>query len=167
MRGSKFEPEKSASTGLACAPYNRTVTGHHMKSRTTFSKSAYSEKLKDPRWQKLRLEIFQRDGFACRICGATDKTLNAHHSYYEKGVEGIWDYDHRSIVTLCEDCHSEEHEYLYQAKDSLIQQACIMGFPTSEKMLKLNDILTAMFLGKTNEDSRAMFMSMVSAYWNE
>jgi len=25
--------------------------------------SAYSEKLKDPRWQKKRLEVFQRDGF--------------------------------------------------------------------------------------------------------
>ena len=28
--------------------------------------SDYVEKLKDPRWQRKRLEIMQRDGFRCR-----------------------------------------------------------------------------------------------------
>ena len=29
----------------------------------------YSEKLKDPRWQKKRLEILERDNFRCQYCG--------------------------------------------------------------------------------------------------
>jgi len=129
-------------------------------------KTSYVEKLKDPRWQKLRLEVFQRDGFACRICGAVNKPLNAHHSFYESGVEGVWDYDPRSIVTLCDDCHKEEHQYLAQVKSALIQQVCIMGFSTTEKMAQLNDILTAMWLGRASAEARETFNRMIAAYWD-
>jgi hypothetical protein len=65
--------------------------------------SWYSEKLQDPRWQKKRLEILQRDNFTCLGCEATDKTLHVHHTVYVKGVEP-WDYD-QSLMTLCSDCH--------------------------------------------------------------
>jgi hypothetical protein len=68
----------------------------------------YSEKLKDPRWQKKRLEIFQRDKFSCVICQAEDITLHAHHVAYEKDTEP-WEYDNKNIVTLCEECHTEIH----------------------------------------------------------
>ncbi len=39
----------------------------------------YSEKLKDPRWQKKRLEIFQRDEFHCQQCGDGENTLCVHY----------------------------------------------------------------------------------------
>lgn len=45
-------------------------------------KEIYSEKLKDPRWQKKRLEILNRDEFACRFCGDNKSTLNVHHISY-------------------------------------------------------------------------------------
>ncbi len=154
------------SQELRHPPYLTGSEGNH-KMKRTFTKTAYGEKLKDPRWQKLRLEIFNRDGFACRVCGAKHKPLNAHHSYYERDVEGIWDYDPRSIITLCEDCHSQEHEFSPQAREALIQQACIMGFATAEKLVQLNDILTAMWLGKNHEETRETFMSMVTTYWND
>lgn len=64
----------------------------------------YSEKLRDPRWQKLRLEIMERDRFQCRLCRDTEKTLNVHHSFYSKGWNP-WDYPNASLVTACEDCH--------------------------------------------------------------
>jgi len=51
----------------------------------------YSEKLKDPRWQRKRLEVMQRDDFTCRNCGAKDKTLHIHHVRYLKGFEP-WEY---------------------------------------------------------------------------
>lgn len=44
----------------------------------------YYEMLKDPRWQKKRLEIMERDEFACRDCGDKESTLNVHHTYYEE-----------------------------------------------------------------------------------
>lgn len=66
----------------------------------------YSVLYKDPRWQKKRLDILQRDKFTCTRCGDTDSTLNVHHDYYEKG-RGPWDYPNYSLRTLCECCHKE------------------------------------------------------------
>lgn len=71
----------------------------------------YAEKLKDPRWQKKRLEIFSRDEFTCNSCGCKDKTLHLHHKYYRPKTV-IWDYPDDALVTLCEDCHSEATDYI-------------------------------------------------------
>ena len=70
--------------------------------------SSYTEQYKDPRWQKKRLEIMDRDGFACCHCRDKQTTLNVHHSFYEKGRK-IWDYEASYLVTLCEDCHGKFH----------------------------------------------------------
>ena len=67
------------------------------------TKISYSEKLRDPRWQKKRLCVMQRDGFACRDCGDADSTLHVHHCHYEKGEP--WQTDDRFLLTLCEYCH--------------------------------------------------------------
>lgn len=73
----------------------------------------YSEKLKDPRWQKRRLEIFKRDQFMCQRCFSEKNTLNVHHLVYRRGVEP-WDADHRDLLTLCSYCHevAEDKEVL-------------------------------------------------------
>ena len=68
----------------------------------------YSEKLRDPRWQKKRLEIMQRDGWACRKCFSRTKTLNVHHYFYRRGLEP-WEYGDDALLTVCEDCHAAEH----------------------------------------------------------
>lgn len=65
----------------------------------------YIEKLKDPRWQKKRLRIFERDHFRCRDCGAADKSLHAHHLAYVTGLDP-WDYPDVEIQTLCDSCHA-------------------------------------------------------------
>jgi len=64
----------------------------------------YAEKLKDPRWQRKRLQIMERDKFTCRFCRSKDKTLNVHHKIYTKG-KSPWEYEDYVFVTLCEDCH--------------------------------------------------------------
>ena len=69
----------------------------------------YLEKLKDPRWQKIRLEVFERDAWTCQRCYDTETTLNIHHRYYKDNTEP-WDYPLESLVSLCENCHSEERE---------------------------------------------------------
>lgn len=66
--------------------------------------NSYSELLKRPEWQKKRLEIMQRDGFRCRECGSTEKTLHVHHLIYEKGMKP-WEYHDHCYITLCECCH--------------------------------------------------------------
>jgi len=62
----------------------------------------YSEKLKDPRWQKKRLEILERDDFSCQNCEGKSKTLNVHHWKYGKNP---WDVENEFMTTVCEDCH--------------------------------------------------------------
>jgi hypothetical protein len=72
-------------------------------------KRTYSEKLRDPRWQKRRLEIMQRDKFSCRKCCDDTSTLNVHHRWYERGKEP-WESTDECLVTLCERCHAAETE---------------------------------------------------------
>jgi 5-methylcytosine-specific restriction endonuclease McrA len=72
----------------------------------------YWEKLKDPRWQRRRLEILQRENFTCEACLGTDTTLHVHHGYYEKGKDP-WDYDSATLHCLCEGCHEDtKHELM-------------------------------------------------------
>lgn len=70
--------------------------------------ATYLEKLRDPRWQKRRLEIMDRADFTCESCGFGDKTLNVHHRIYRKGVEP-WDYPDSELQCLCENCHTLSH----------------------------------------------------------
>jgi hypothetical protein len=64
----------------------------------------YQKKLLDPRWQRLRLKILERDNFACQDCGETTVTLHVDHSYYER-IEP-WEYDQDTLMTLCGPCHT-------------------------------------------------------------
>lgn len=73
--------------------------------------SEYSEKLKDPRWQKMRLEILNRDNWHCQICMAGEFTLHVHHRRYLRG-KLPWEYPQHMLVTLCEYCHAEETEVM-------------------------------------------------------
>ncbi len=75
--------------------------------------SNYSEKLKDPRWQKKRLEIFQRDNWTCKFCGDTKSMLMVHHFKYEGDP---WEVGNEHLATCCAKCHNEEHEELELAK---------------------------------------------------
>lgn len=66
--------------------------------------SAYFELLKDPRWQKRRLEILKRDEWTCLDCGDDTKSLHVHHRYYQWGLNP-WEYSDDALMTLCEPCH--------------------------------------------------------------
>ena len=70
--------------------------------------SNYSKLLKDPRWQKKRLEIMDRDGFECKACRENSKTLHIHHTTYDKDLKP-WEYFNDKLLTLCEDCHKLLH----------------------------------------------------------
>jgi hypothetical protein len=72
------------------------------------SMTRYAEKLRDPRWQRMRLEVMQRDGFSCQECGDTQTTLNVHHKHYLRGRDP-WQYPLTALETLCENCHKAEH----------------------------------------------------------
>lgn len=69
-------------------------------------KSSYAAKLRDPRWQKKRLEIFKRDSFTCQLCWETQRELHCHHLFYEPGREP-WEADDSDLLTTCVVCHKE------------------------------------------------------------
>jgi hypothetical protein len=94
-------------------------------------KPSYSELLRDPRWQKKRLEILQRDKFTCRSCQDTTTTLHVHHSYYQKG-NMPWEYPNSSLITLCAPCHEIETQEAFGAKEVLINELCALGFLSSD-----------------------------------
>ena len=73
----------------------------------------YSDLLKDPRWQKKRLEIFELDRWTCRHCRSKERTLNVHHIQYTVGKKP-WEYENDKLITLCEICHKEAHTTNWQ-----------------------------------------------------
>lgn len=73
--------------------------------------ATYYEKLRDPRWQRKRLEIMERDEFACSWCGDGESTLSVHHGYYAKR-RSPWEYEDLSLHTLCEECHKAAQDTL-------------------------------------------------------
>lgn len=68
------------------------------------SLKTYSEKLRDPRWQKRKAEICQRDEWKCKLCGDNYETLHVHHKRYINGNEP-WEYEDDDLITLCSTCH--------------------------------------------------------------
>jgi 5-methylcytosine-specific restriction endonuclease McrA len=100
------------------------------------TKMTYSEKLRSPRWQKKRLEILDRDGWACVCCGTKEKNLQVHHVVYRK--IDPWDYPNYLLQTLCEDCHSIRQELTDKASDAL--RIALMKIPTQRLELVAKSI---------------------------
>jgi hypothetical protein len=62
----------------------------------------YSSKLKNPKWQRKRLEAFQRDDFKCCLCDDEKMELHVHHLKY---TNEPWEALIEDLQTLCEVCH--------------------------------------------------------------
>lgn len=73
----------------------------------TKSKRNYSDLLKNPKWQKKRLEIMQRDNWICRSCNDCESELHVHHLQYSE--EKPWDEPDENLITLCDTCHKAMH----------------------------------------------------------
>jgi hypothetical protein len=94
------------------------------------SKPTYSELLRDPRWQRRRLEIMQRAEFRCEQCADDSKTLNVHHRVYRKGALP-WEYSDDELACLCETCHEAEHI----TRDAIRDAMATMGINQLEALL--------------------------------
>lgn len=76
-------------------------------------KQRYAALLTDPRWQKVRLKVMERDGWACVLCGDATSTLTVHHSVYRGNP---WDAPTEYLHTLCVECHSIVQEIWTMAR---------------------------------------------------
>lgn len=95
--------------------------------------ATYAEMYRDPRWQRKRLEVMERAGFACQECSSTTKTLNVHHRLYRKGA-APWAYEDSELMCLCEDCHSEHHDHR-KAIDAELAEADLFEIPILHALL--------------------------------
>jgi 5-methylcytosine-specific restriction endonuclease McrA len=68
------------------------------------AKERYAEWLKTDRWQDIRKQVFDRDGWVCRRCGSP-RYLEAHHINYCQGWDCV-----EMIGTLCRRCHQWVHD---------------------------------------------------------
>jgi 5-methylcytosine-specific restriction endonuclease McrA len=84
------------------------AAGVLVESREAVQRATYADKLRDVRWQKRRLETFNKSGWLCDRCECADSTLHVHHKEYIAGREP-WDYPDELLETLCEKCHAAEH----------------------------------------------------------
>ncbi len=69
---------------------------------------SYDKQLKDPRWQKKRLHVFEKAGWKCTECGDAKSELHVHHKRYLRG-KYAWEHPFKHLVALCAKCHTAKH----------------------------------------------------------
>jgi hypothetical protein len=79
----------------------------------------YTEKLRNPNWQRRRLEILQRDNFTCQLCLDTETELHVHHCYYTPGCE-VWEYEDSALICYCKHCHAVVEHLKKESLDPII-----------------------------------------------
>lgn len=122
----------------------------------------YSELLRDPKWQRKRLEVLRRDDFTCQECGSTTKTLHVHHCYYERGRKP-WDYPSSGLLTLCYECH--EYETVSYGNDKsqhpFLRDLAEIGF-TGLDMESLSYAFAGGEFSRTRKELRSIITNAVS-----
>lgn len=141
----------------------RPAAGSYLPGMTEMQmKTSYFQKLRDPRWQKKRLEALEAADWSCQRCCDKESTLNVHHKQYFKGREP-WDYEVKQLAVLCEECHEAEHGVLdellvaasYAPIDGPIDRqtaACVLSGlidkPLGEDFAQFNWAQSAHFVGE-------------------
>ena len=72
---------------------------------------SYSRKLRDARWQRLRLKVMERDSWRCQAedCRSPENSiLHVHHKQYLPQRDP-WEYPLDHLITYCEKCHEGQH----------------------------------------------------------
>lgn len=99
---------------------------------------SYSEKLKDPRWQKKRLFILERDEWVCQCCYNDEITLHVHHMKYMG--ENPWECDDKFLITLCEHCHEQETQSSKMVASKLHKFLNTLGFLSKDILWEIDKI---------------------------
>jgi len=97
---------------------------------------SYADKFLDPRWQKRRLEVLQRDDWSCTYCGDQETTLHVHHRWYDGEP---WEAPLNALTTLCAECHEVEQRSWRQEGARLLRSLARDGGMLSENLEELVD----------------------------
>ncbi len=125
----------------------------------------YAEKLKDPRWQKKRLEILEDREWKCQMCCDKSKTLHVHHAYYSR-KQMPWEYEDWAYLALCEDCHEIIQDAMEEAHRVLaIHPHLISAIDSASKQFSQESLAAALLVACNSfqEISREAFDSGMMA----
>jgi hypothetical protein len=135
----------------------------------------YSKKLQDPRWQKKRLEILERDDFKCQNCSDTKNTLHVHHKIYSGEP---WETESKYLITLCEDCHSKEEVLIREFKQNIhewianspVKIGCLNRFFKNIEKINIqcdeDKLFMAFFMAMCNVNFQTALMSIYEIYFD-
>lgn len=92
--------------------------------------NGYQRKLRDPRWQRRRLDVLNAANWRCEDAGCRrdNQPLEVHHCYYVWGTEP-WDYPRDCLIALCEICHEKRQQIERTIKLELLK--CLRDVPIS------------------------------------
>lgn len=79
----------------------------------------YQALYRDPRWQRKKNLILQRDVYRCRDCTNGTVELQVHHCRYPGRGRPPWEIDDEFLLTVCDPCHKKRQELENQMKESL------------------------------------------------
>lgn len=94
-------------------------TAEHLQPDGGDGTMTYAEMLRDPRWQKRRLEVLNAAGWMCSSCFDETTELHVHHVRY-KWNRKPWEYPDEELSCLCKKCHSEETAAWSMLRDELM-----------------------------------------------
>ena len=119
---------------------------------------SYSDELRNPLWQKRRLQVFERAGWRCEWCGTTQSQLHAHHKVYLSRHKP-WEYPDILLECLCDQCHERAHEHKRQF------ELCVASRPSAE-LSKLNRLFDKLAAAMTAPD-RTTRIDLMNAVQDE
>lgn len=103
-------------TKLLATPGNSTHDYKIMRAyrRRLLRMEGFSD-YRDRNWKEVARRIRRRDGFKCRVCDATDTTLDVHHIIY---LSHHGTNQQSNLITLCRVCHEAEHDRIFDWPES-------------------------------------------------
>lgn len=104
------ESKKDSATGRGHAFGLKVLADAKSRASSKRYRCKENDPYLDPRWQRLRLQVMERDGFACVRCSRDNVTLHVHHLRYVPGGT-VWDSPVEDLVTLCDECHDKAPEH--------------------------------------------------------
>jgi len=97
-----------------CIPYNKgkkcpEISGENNGNWKGGISNEYKNGYNSFEYRNWRKSVFERDGYACRICGSIGY-ITAHHIKSSAHYEELR-FDLNNGITLCEQCHSLTDNY--------------------------------------------------------
>ncbi len=124
-------PAKPRKTGPDISPAAAVEQG-------STRKKTYSELLRDPRWQKRRMELLEAANWTCQECGSKTTTLNVHHGFYKRNKKP-WEYTAKTMHVLCEECHPQTQAFMEDVHEIISRSNKMQLFLLSEFLSPLYD----------------------------